>query len=298
MDAHTRAVPDLVLTMSQAIRYAEKGFSFSKLEPTYHLPTTLCNLFRMHTNATSGFLRTFYCLLPEMALVVTHAKCTDPVAFFLEHGSFKSAHDRIKKEASKRHRDSLETIASPELKALLNELLIASSSYPIIGMSRTILSHRQPNDLFLINLKMKLHLELYHPSNCPTCICVIDPHGMHTFCCVRVSKRGMHDRVWDDTAPVICTLLKMAGIIGKSSRVDTELKNAVRGIPGLCPLDSYFRPVPSLKQTTVPPIPYTYCGYDFTMTYSKGHVPPSQRSCANKKRDAWRGAPWHQCPIS
>ena len=125
----------------------------------------------------------------------THIKCTDPVAFFLENGSFKSVQDRIKKEASKGCRDSPDTIASPDLKALLSELLIASSSYQIIGMSRSIPSHRQQNDSFLINLKMKLHLELYDPSNCPTCICgkIIDPHGMYTFCCVRVSKRRMHD---------------------------------------------------------------------------------------------------------
>ena len=102
-------------------------------------------------------------------------------------------------------------------------------------------------------------------------------------CCVRVSKRAMHDRVRDDTAPVLCKSLKTAGIIGKGSRVDIELKNAVRGLRGLCPIDSYLRPVPSLKRTHIPPIPYTCCGYDFTMTPPKGHVPPSQRSCAPKK---------------
>ena len=101
MDAHTRAVPDFVLTMSQAIWYAEKGPSFSKTEPMYHLPTTLCDLFCLRTNDTSGLLRPFYRLLPDLALVGTHIKCTDPVAFFLKHGSFNSARDIIKKEASK-----------------------------------------------------------------------------------------------------------------------------------------------------------------------------------------------------
>ena len=47
MDAHTQAMTDFVLTMSQAIWYTEKGFSFSKTEPTYHLLATLCNLFRL-----------------------------------------------------------------------------------------------------------------------------------------------------------------------------------------------------------------------------------------------------------
>ena len=59
MDAHTQVVPDFVLTMSQAIWYAEKGFPFSKTEPTYHLPTTLCDFFCLRTNDTSGFLQIF-----------------------------------------------------------------------------------------------------------------------------------------------------------------------------------------------------------------------------------------------
>ena len=233
MDAHTQAVPDFVLTMSQAISQAEKGFSSFKTEPTYHLPAILCNLFCLTKNNTSIFLRTFYRLLPEeVAFAGTHTKCTDPMVFFLEHGSFNSARNIVKKEASRRRKDSLNTIASPSLKALLSKLLISSSSYPIIVMSRSITSHRRHNNLFLINLKMKLHLELYHPSNCPECICGkdIDPHGMHFFG-VRVSKRAMHDRVRNDTAPVVCTLLKTAGIIGQDSRVDIEPKNAVRGLP-------------------------------------------------------------------
>ena len=186
--------------------------------------------------------------------------------------------DRIKQSASKQCRDSLETITSPALKALPSKLLIASSSYPIIGMSRSIPSHQHPDDFFLINLKMELHLELFHPSHCPSCICgaVIDLHGMHSFCCVRVSKKAMHDRVQDDTALVLCTILKSAGIIGKGSCVDLKFKNAIRELPGLCPLYSYFFSLPSLERTNVPPILYTCCGYDFTMTSPKGHVLPSQ----------------------
>ena len=111
MDAHTRAVPNFVLTMSQAIRHAEKGFSSSKTEPTYHLPATLCDIFRLTKNTTSSFLRTFYQLLPEVEFAGTHAKCTDPMAFFIEHSSFSSARNRIKKRSaeteSNYHRSAL-----------------------------------------------------------------------------------------------------------------------------------------------------------------------------------------------
>ena len=59
MDAHTIAVPDFMLTMSQVIRYAEEGFSFSKKDPAYKLPATLCGLFHMRKNDTSDFLALF-----------------------------------------------------------------------------------------------------------------------------------------------------------------------------------------------------------------------------------------------
>ena len=99
-------------------------------------------LFNWRKNDTSDFLRTFYHLLQEVALVGTHIRCTDPVIFFLGHGSFKSTGDQIKQSTSKRCRNSSETIASPAPKYLLSELLIASSSYPINGMSRSIPSQQ------------------------------------------------------------------------------------------------------------------------------------------------------------
>ena len=72
-----------------------KGFSFSKMDPAYKLPATLCGFFHLHKNDTSNFLLTCYCLFPEVALVGTRIKCTDPVAFFLEHGPFERVRDQI-----------------------------------------------------------------------------------------------------------------------------------------------------------------------------------------------------------
>ena len=56
IDASTRAVPDLIITMSAAIQYAECGFSFGKSETPYRLALSLCNLFNGHLNPSSGFL--------------------------------------------------------------------------------------------------------------------------------------------------------------------------------------------------------------------------------------------------
>ena len=60
MDASTRAIPDLVLTMSQAVRHAEQGFFCKAKEPAYRLPPSLTRLFNPTSNPQSTFLKTFY----------------------------------------------------------------------------------------------------------------------------------------------------------------------------------------------------------------------------------------------
>ena len=137
MDAYTRAVPDMVITMSQSIRYAEQGFSFKKKEPPCRLHPTHSALFSTVTNPTSHFLRTFYQVLGDVALAGTHVDCADPVDFFLSKGSFNSARDRLKQSASQRWSNNLHSIARPSLKPQLTEILIPSTSWPIIGMQRS-----------------------------------------------------------------------------------------------------------------------------------------------------------------
>jgi hypothetical protein len=292
MDASTRAIPDFVLTMSQAIRHAEEGFSFGSHTTPYRLPPTLTNLFNGTLNPTSIFLKHFFRLLPDIARVGAPQQCPDPIDYFVKNGSFKSARDRLKQEASRLRHSSLLTIARPDLQKVLSEILIASSSYPIIGMCRSNPQNRRAPDLFIINLKMKLHLELYDPKLCPKCLCgkTIDVFGMHTFCCVRVSKKVCHDRVVFTTAPFIRDILLTAGIIAKGSVMYIEPKNIVADLPGLRPFDSSFRPVPSLKRTTIPPIPFTEVGFDYTITSPKGHLSPSKINAASIKRSATAAA--------
>ena len=61
-------------------------------------------------------------------------------------------------------------------------------------------------------------------------------------------------------------VLLTAGIIGKGSQIQIELKNTVEALPGLWPCDTAFWSVPSLKRTTTPPIHFTQIGWDFTIT--------------------------------
>ncbi len=118
------------------------------------------------------------------------------------------------------------SIARPGLCDVLSKILIASSSYPIISISHSISSQQCPNDVFIINLKMKLYLELFYPCNCPPCLCSksINPFGMHTFCCTRVSKKIIHDRIWDNTAEALDQIIRSAGLLGKGSLMIFESK--------------------------------------------------------------------------
>ena len=292
MDASTRAIPDFVLTMSQAIRHAEEGFSFGSHTTPYRLPTTLTNLFNGTLNPTSIFLKHFYRLLPDITRVGAPQQCPDPIDYFVKNGSFNSARDRLKQEASRLRHSSLLTIARPDLQKILSEILIASSSYPIIGMCRSNPQNRRAPDLFIINLKMKLHLELYDPKLCPKCLCgkTINVFGMHTFSCVRVSKKACNDRIVFTTAPFLRDILLTAGIIAKGSVMYIEPKHTVADLPGLRPFDSSFRPVPSLKRISIPPIPFTEVGFDYTITSPKGHLSPSKINAASIKRSATAAA--------
>ena len=189
---------------------------FGKEEPR-RLPTSLCSLFSTEKNPTSLFLKRFYKLLPEVADVGVPQACRDPFDYFLNSGSMKSARDRLRQAASARRRKALHAIAGDgsEFQQDLGEILIASTSFPIIHMSRSNPQNRRPNDLFIMSLKRKLHLEIYEPARCPTCICgqVIDPFGKHVFACTKVSKKRPHDSITYHTARVLQQLLVSVGII-------------------------------------------------------------------------------------
>ena len=150
-----------------------------KSRPTGSLPPSLTRLFNPTSNPQSTFLKTFYCLRGQVALAGTHSQCSNPIDFFLKLGSLKSAQYRLCKAASTRRLNALRACASPHpLRDHLQDIPIAESSFPLIGMSQSLPHHRLPSDLFIIQLKLKLHLEIFHPNNCPTCLCgkKVDPY--------------------------------------------------------------------------------------------------------------------------
>jgi hypothetical protein len=142
MDPHTRAIPDFMLTMSSAVRAATHGFHMGKGEP---LLLSISHNFPIDHISNSPILGHYVTYLLQLAAQACPHVVTDPIDHFIFCASIKSARDYIQEEASHLYRTKLNSIASPDLSTQLSEILIASTSFPLIGMSRSVKRHRQPN---------------------------------------------------------------------------------------------------------------------------------------------------------
>ncbi|KAL7532099.1 hypothetical protein ACHAWF_004011 [Thalassiosira exigua] len=93
MDPFTRAVPDFVLTMSRAARYAEHGVRLGRGEDNVCLPDSFTRLFSLSHNRNSRILNSFYSLLGDVGGLATTKECPDTLDYFLRRGSLRSARD-------------------------------------------------------------------------------------------------------------------------------------------------------------------------------------------------------------
>ena len=283
MDPFTRAVPDFVLTMSRAARYAEHGVRLGRGEDNVRLPNSFSRLFSLSHNRDSRILTSFYSLLGGVGDLATTKECPDTLDYFLRRGLLRSARDRLRQAESTGRAKHLKRIARPGMRRVLNELLLPQTSYPLVSMCRSVPAHRKANDIFVLDLKCKLYLEIFPEGNRPTCLCgeVIDVHGMHPFSCRRVSKRPMHDRIRNWTAEPARVILCEAGIMSPGAKMQIEPKKTVPSLPKLRPHDQAFRPSPSLSDPDTPTIPYTRIGFDFVITPPASSLPPSQSDAAS-----------------
>ena len=128
MDPAARAIAVFVLTMAQAIRYAECGVTWGQSDHMHYLPPSICNLFRTSTNPYSFILQRFFKHFGAMAPIGVHSKCKCIFDFYFRHGSLHSARDRFKQTASHLRQLTLERTCSPRLRSLLGKILIPSSS--------------------------------------------------------------------------------------------------------------------------------------------------------------------------
>ena len=133
MDASTRAIPDLVFTMT----HHEPGNSLCRARnlmlkpmsppsPSIHPYQSFLAQPTTH-NQPSSRLSTTSLVLGPVVLAGTHQQCADPVDFFLRQGSLKSACDCLRQAASSR---CLEVFKLVLAVGKLNDGYIRSSPLP------------------------------------------------------------------------------------------------------------------------------------------------------------------------
>jgi hypothetical protein len=107
-------------------------------------------------NRKYPILQRYALFLPQLAVRACPQVTTDPISHFAFCTSIKSSCDYIRQKTSHLHRTQLNVVKSPNLRGHLSELLIVATSYPLVGMSRSVKGHRRPKDIFLTSLKQKL----------------------------------------------------------------------------------------------------------------------------------------------
>ena len=161
-------------------------------------------------------------------------------------------------------------IKSPENFHLLPSLLFPQTSYPLIGLCRSVPSNRLTNWEFTTALKRKLRLPLFPPDSTPLCACQtpLDPFGDHVFKCTRICKIGAHNFIRDGFARALTPALATAGFILPNSTIDIEPQLCLPSDPHARPFDISFDPYPAIPPNVHHGCTYTTVGADITISSS------------------------------
>ena len=112
-------------------------------------------------------------------------------------------------------------------------------------MSRQSHKNRYKNDLFSINIKRKLHVNLWHGPRAhkySLCGITIDNKGDHLFRCSRISKTAMHDRWKFGLQQLLQKILPLVKLMRSPSTFRDEQRGLVRKLKNtkVCPGDVSF----------------------------------------------------------
>ena len=269
----TRAAPDFVITMKSALRNASHGFRIHKHLPSFQLHSSLGDLFDLTSNPDSLILRRFHILLPRLASIACPPSIpsSDRVEYFLQSVSPHSARARFKNHCSVYLTNSLYQDVhadSPEHFHLLPSLLSPQTSYPIIGMCRSLPSNRIANWEFSHAIRRKLRLPLFPPTSKPYCACGthLDPFGDHLFQCKRICKIGAHNFIRDGFARALTPALFTAGFLPPGSSIDIEPQLCLPSDPHARPFDLSFDPHPAVPPHVHHGCSYSTVGADITIS--------------------------------
>ena len=115
-------------------------------------------------------------------------------------------------------------------------------SLPLIAMSRSDKAHRLDNESFIIALKAKLRVGIYHTSSRPQCHCnkLVDIHGDHYFTCGEYKKNKCSDSFRDTTAKVMERICPTAQYCRSKDDIEKEQRGKVKEAASKRPFDWSF----------------------------------------------------------
>jgi hypothetical protein len=268
-----RAAPDFVLTMTSVCRRATRGFSFHKTLLPHQIHPSLRSLFTIDDNPNSLFLRRLHCLLPHFAKIGSAPTTPDEsrINAFLHSTSPKSARDRINKYCTAYlHGATHQEFAmnAREHIHLLPSILSPQTSYPLIGMCRSVASHRLPPWIFTLCMKRKLRLPILDDAPRRKCACGRHPDkfGDHAFQCTRICKIGVHNNIRNGLPLVLTPALSASGYLLPTSQFQVEPMLHLPSDPNARPFDISFNPEPSIPPIITHACPYTTIGADITIS--------------------------------
>ena len=277
-----RAVPDFILSMVQAYRYATHGIHLHRDLAPVRLHPSLADLYSKESNPDLPSLCRFHQLLPTIASIASPARCppNERVDHFLTSISPNSARGRIKAHCSNFARAELYQHVKdhcPDNFHSLPSLLSPHMSTPLIGMCRSVPSNRLSPWQFTFAMLRKLRLPVFDENNLPSCKCgaTHDKYGDHAFCCRPNNKTAAHHHIRDGLLTALQPALAEAGHILPTSKLEKEVPGLSRLDPGAKPLDIAFRPDPNPAPDAPEICPFPIVGGDVTIT---SPVPPSDFS--------------------
>ena len=245
------AIPNLVLSLRRCLQYSIEGVWIGHNHKPVRLPSHISNLYRDWETSLLKPFRIFNHYRMDVATIcVKPGVKGDQWEHFLHKSSLNTCRERIKHVASCRTYAYLEHAFNLEGDMvslnMIPELLDSKLVQGLLDMSRSNPKNRYKNDLFGINLKRKLRLDIW-PGNsaivCPLCKKAMDRKGDHFFRCKRISKTPMHDQWRDGLRALMQEILPLVSLIRSKTTVRDKQRGLVRKLKNtrVRPADISFR---------------------------------------------------------
>ena len=287
----TSSIPTFTLQTKRCLTYCKLGVWTGQNNKAVQLAPSIRSLFHGWEKSKSKSFSIFQHYWRDIAQTCISPLVPNNNDFFLYKASFNTCRERCRKTSAALDRDILKhNLLDPISVNMLPELLDPKYGMGLLDCSRIYPENRLKNDLFSINLKRKLRLDLWPgtgPLKCPLCKNDFDRKGDHLFRCKfnKIRMHNGHNKGFSSICKKVMPLLKL---VSSPTDIETEPSNMIRPLKGTRnkPFDTFFPVDHSLEDRTWR-TPVTGFGFDFTIISSNDES-TSTTQAAQKNHIAMR----------